>query len=247
MVRAGEIEHGALIAERAESIWNWESAAGRQRANRRANLLIQAARLTSRTRVLELGCGTGLFTRKFADRGARVVAIDVSPALLKRARERGLRGGVVFCLEDAECLSFEDKSFDAVVGSSVLHHLDLGRALKETHRVLKPGGRIAFAEPNMMNPQIALQRNIPILRRWAGESPEETAFSRWRLARRLRRTGFANVSIKPFDFLHPLVPRPLTPVVRGIGAVLESVPLLREIAGSLLISAERSAGTSATR
>ena len=61
------------------------------------------------------------------------------------------------------------------------------------------------------------------------------------------KVALPNVSIKPFDFLHPLIPRPFTPVVRGIGAVLESVPLLREIAGSLLISAERSAGTIATR
>jgi SAM-dependent methyltransferase len=136
-------------------------------------------------------------------------------------------------------MSLEDESFDAVVGSSVLHHLNLACALREAHRILKPGGRIAFAEPNMMNPQIALQRKIPALRCWAAESPEETAFFRWRLARRLREAGFANVSIRPFDFLHPLVPRPLIPLVRGVGAVMEHVPLLREIAGSLLISADR--------
>ncbi len=239
MVRAGEVEHGERIAENAESVWNWSSPAGRVRATRRAALIARAAELTSGMHVLELGCGTGLFTERFAASGAKVHAIDISNDLLTQARERSLGDDVVFALDDAENLSFADDSFDAVVGSSVLHHLDLECALHEAVRVLTPGGRMAFAEPNMANPQIALQRSVPAFRRWAGESPEETAFFRWRLARRLRRSGFVDIRIQPFDFLHPFVPESLIPVVRGIGRVVEQLPLVREIAGSLLISARR--------
>lgn len=237
MVRIGEIEHGEKIAGNAEAIWHWSSPAGKQRAKRRAALIAEAADLSPRTRALELGCGTGLFTQTFAQSGARIVAVDISPPLLERARARDLPATIDFRIEDAEQLSFDDATFDAVIGSSILHHLAVAEALAEARRVLKPGGRIAFAEPNMMNPQIALQRTVPVLCRWAGESPEETAFFRWGLARQLRSAGFNNVRITPFDFLHPGVPKPLIPMVRCMSTVFEQMPIMREIAGSLLISA----------
>jgi hypothetical protein len=59
MVRAGEIEHSELIAERAEEVWRRRSAAGRVRAQRRARLIIDAADIIPGSDVLEIGCGTG--------------------------------------------------------------------------------------------------------------------------------------------------------------------------------------------
>lgn len=237
MVRAGEIEHGALIADRAEAVWNWTSPAGRQRAERRARLIIREAGLQPGMHVLELGCGTGVFSRYFASTGCRLTAIDVSPELLHQAAENVTGDHVEFRVDDAERLSADAHTFDAVVGSSVLHHLQLSPALKEILRVLKPSGRIAFAEPNMMNPQIAAQRNVPFLRRWAGESPEETAFFRWGIESTLRDAGFTTIRVQPHDFLHPSTPRPLLSTIRFMGSVLERIPVVREIAGSLLISA----------
>ncbi len=239
MVRAGEIEHGVLIADNAEAIWSWSSPAGRHRARRRADVIMRAVKLRSADRVLELGCGTGLFTQKFAKAGCRIDAVDVSLPLLEQARSKTFDSPVTFRLDDAEELSFKDASFDVVIGSSVLHHLDVSIALPEIRRVLKPGGRMAFAEPNMMNPQIAMQRKVPLLRRLAGESPEETAFIRWRIDQQLRDAGFGDVRIRPFDFLHPAVPRPLIPVVKAVGGTFERLPGLREIAGSLIISGKR--------
>ena len=239
MARVGEIEYSEMIAGKAEAVWHWSSPAGQLRAARRAQLIADSARLSDDTVVLELGCGTGLFTERFAATGATVTAIDVSPPLLNQAKDRALPDRVEFILEDAEQLTMADATFDAVIGSSVLHHLRVERALQEANRVLKPGGRLAFAEPNMMNPQIALQSKVPLFRRWAGVSPEETAFFRWPLAQQLQKVGFVNIRIRPFDFLHPSVPKPLIPMVRCMSAVFEQLPGMREIAGSLLISAER--------
>jgi hypothetical protein len=73
------------------------------------------------------------------------------------------------------------------------------QALKEFARILKPGGGIMFTEPNMMNPQIALVKNTPALKRRAGDSPDETAFFRWVIAGKLRHHGFTDISIVPFD------------------------------------------------
>ena len=247
MVRTGEIEHGRKIAHDAERVWNWSSPAGQRRARRRASLIAIAARLGPDDDVLELGCGTGLFSESFAATGCRLTAIDVAPALLEIANSRRNaihapkpRNQITFRLDDAESMSFHDASFDAVVGSSVLHHLNIDAALNEIRRVLRSGGRVAFAEPNMINPQIALQRSIPALGEWAGESPEETAFVRWRLVGQLKQAGFRSVRVQPFDFLHPTTPRPLIGLVRGMGRAMERLPLVREIAGSLLISAETS-------
>lgn len=239
MVRTGEIEHGQKIARQAERVWNWSSPAGQRRAQRRADLIARAAAIGADDDVLELGCGTGLFSEAFARTGCRLTAVDVAPALLDIATARPRVADVTFRIEDAESLSFDGESFDAVIGSSVLHHLDLDAALAQIHRVLRPGGRLAFAEPNMINPQIALQRSVPLFREWAGESPEETAFVRWQLAAQLHGAGFAAIRIQPFDFLHPATPKPLIHLVRGIGSALEHIPGVREIAGSLIISARK--------
>jgi hypothetical protein len=49
--------------------------------------------------------------------------------------------------------------------------------------------------------------------------------------------GFRNIAVKPFDFLHPLTPKSFTPFIEKAGYMLEKVPILREISGSLVISA----------
>ena len=111
--------------------------------------------------------------------------------------------------------------------------------LAEVRRVLRPGGWIWFSEPNMLNPQIALEKNVGLVGRWLQNSPDETAFVRYSLTRRLRRAGFADVTVRPYDFLHPGLPGALLRPVRAVNVVLERTPLLREIAGSLEIVARQ--------
>jgi SAM-dependent methyltransferase len=187
--------------------------------------------------VLELGCGTGYLTRELARSGAGVLAIDVSPELLEIARANGSEPNVQYRIENAYALSYNDAVFDSVVGSSVLHHLEIEEALRNIYRVLKPGGTIYFTEPNMMNPQIAIQKNVRWVKRKLGDSPDETAFFRWPLRRLLKETGFRNVRIDPFDFLHPKIPGFLVTPVSCLGTFLERAPLISEFAGSLYIRA----------
>jgi len=233
---AKEIQHGRFLAQHgAGEIWNWEGAAGKLRWARRVKML--SNHLRAGMTVLELGCGTGYFTRELARSGADVVAVDVSPELLEIAKADCPAENVRYEIQNASALSYPNAYFDSVVGSSVLHHLDIKEALTETYRVLKEGGTIHFTEPNMLNPQIAIQKNIPWVKRNLGDSPDETAFFRWPLRRLLKGTGFRDVQIDPFDFLHPKTPESLSLRVAMLGGFLEKLPVISEFAGSLYIRA----------
>ncbi len=239
---AHEIEHGRkLAAGGAEDIWGWGTPAGQLRAKRRAELIIAGANLRPGMRVLEVGCGTGLFTDYFSRSGAFVVAVDISPELLEIARHRHLPADRVVFLEKRFENCDIDGPFDAVIGSSILHHLDVELSLRQIFGLLKPGGAFSFAEPNMLNPQIVVQKNVNWFKEKLGDSPDETAFVRWSLGSLLERIGYGEVKITPFDWLHPATPRPLIPAVRAMGNVFESLPCVREFAGSLHIRAARPA------
>ncbi|MBN2719381.1 MAG: methyltransferase domain-containing protein [Deltaproteobacteria bacterium] len=233
-----EKEHGTLLSEGgAEDIWNWGSPAGKARAQRRSEFFSRC--MQAGQTCLELGCGTGFFTRLVAFTGAKIIAVDISEDLLEEARSKTDADNVTYEIADAHNLKYDDNTFDFVYGSSILHHLEIGPAMKEILRVLKPGGKMVFAEPNLVNPQIWAERNIEYVRKKVGASPDETAFVRFTLEPMLKGAGFVNIDIKPHEFLHPAIPEKLIGFGKTITGVLEKIPLLREIGGSLLIEADK--------
>jgi SAM-dependent methyltransferase len=235
-----EIAFHGTIASRAEKVWNWDSPAGRARAARRARLFVERGGIDRGKRVLELGCGTGVFLAPVSSSGAALVGIDLSQPLLGHAHDRvGNAPNVQLHCGNAERLPYRDGTFDVVYGSSVLHHLHLDPALAEAYRVLRAGGRIVFAEPNMLNPQVALIFRVSVVKPYFGVSPDEMAFSRFRAQRALHGAGFVDAQVQLFDFLHPTVPAAAVRVVQQLGAILEALPIVREIAGSLLLTARR--------
>lgn len=233
-----EIEHGKfLINGDAEKLWGWGTPAGQQRAKRRARLIAKGALLAHGQHVLEIGCGTGMFTEMFATYGSKIIAVDISEDLLDKARARQLPPDRVQWInkrfEDCDI----DGPFDAIIGSSVLHHLELPDAFHMIYRLLKPGGLMSFAEPNMLNPQVWAERKFRRL--FPQVSPDETAFIRWKLQDTLQEAGFEQIKIAPFDWLHPSIPEPLIKPVLTLGSLFEKAWLLREFSGSLYIKAVR--------
>lgn len=105
--------------------------------------------------VLDVGCGTGNYTIELAKRGADVIGIDSSEEMVGWARRKaeGERLKVFFQVSDAIKLSFPDDSFDLIVSNGLLCFLkEPEKALKEMHRVLKPGGRLVVGVLNRWSP-----------------------------------------------------------------------------------------------
>ena len=98
---------------------------------------------------------------------------------------------------------------------------------------------MCFTEPNMLNPQILVQKNVSWIKERLGDSPDETAFVRWSLRSLLLKTGFEKEEIKPFDWLHPATPVMFIKSIRYMGRFLEKIPVVREFAGSLYIKCQR--------
>ncbi|HEX9711559.1 MAG TPA: class I SAM-dependent methyltransferase [Actinomycetota bacterium] len=112
--------------------------------------------------VLDCGCGAGELAIEIARRGGAVVGFDLSLESVRlmdaRAQHLGVTapGGLVTLMET---LPFPDGTFDAVVGKSILHHVDVASSFAEVKRVLRPGGRAIFVENQVTNPLLRFARN----------------------------------------------------------------------------------------
>ena len=151
-------------------------------------------------RVLDYGCGHGMAAVVLARRGGRVTAFDLSAGYLIEARRRARANGVAvdFVQADGERLPFADGSFDRVWGNAVLHHLDLGKAVRELRRVLAPGGRAVFCEPWGENPLLSwARRRLPYPAK--GRTPDENPLRRRHLP--ILRATFPRLEVEGHQLL----------------------------------------------
>jgi SAM-dependent methyltransferase len=111
--------------------------------------LLDAAHVLRGTRLLDVACGPGFVASRASARGAAARGLDFSSAMLAVARAR--EPSLLFDEGDAEALPYREGEFDAVVSNFGLHHMPRpSHGLREAHRVLRGGGRVAFsfwAEP----------------------------------------------------------------------------------------------------
>jgi ubiquinone/menaquinone biosynthesis C-methylase UbiE len=152
--------------------------------------------------VLELAAGTGDVSAALAGRVARVIATDLSPAMVEAARRRGL-AGVEHHVMDMQAIDLPDDSVDRVVSRwSYMLVPDAARALRETRRVLRPGGTLAFATwaPASRNPWATAYGPI-LVERGLLEPPDPDAPGQFalgdpeRIRELVRSAGFDEVSV----------------------------------------------------
>lgn len=162
--------------------------------------------------VLDAGCGTGPLAVELARRGADVTALDIGLRWLSLARSRAASAGVSVssCCAGVHHLPLADAQFDAVLAESLLEVVpDQARALRELHRVLRPGGAIGLSTPNRWSPGPDPHLGVPfgswlppagvaVVARARGiVPPRRTLLSRQALEVLLTTAGFVDVRVEP--------------------------------------------------
>lgn len=173
-------------------------------------------------RILDVGAGAGHLWVENAERavGLDVVLGDLSPGMLRTARERLASKGDVRCIGlDAQALPFRDASFDVVLANHMLYHVpDRARALAEIGRVLAPGGRFHTTTNGWSH----LLEMRELVRRFGVRSALRSATSdsgTWDLEEAAREVGehFDDARLESYrDVLEVTDPGPLLDAIRSM-------------------------------
>ncbi len=149
-------------------------------------------------KVLDVGCGTGLMSAKLAASGRQVLGVDISMAMIERAR-RMSDTRITFIHGDAEKLPAEDRAFDAVVNLISFHHYpNPTRTVAEFRRVLRPNGRLVLIAFDRNSRYIALaQKTNRWMKSLAGKSWQKTGDE---IVTLLRDASFTRIEIKPVRY-----------------------------------------------
>jgi len=204
---------------------------------RKVALIDELSGFSKMNDVLEMGCGTGLYTRELHKLNNRLVSSDISESMIKEAKE--LNPNVPFKCVDARKTNFCGCSFDAVISAYLLQHVNTIRCLLEMRRILKIGGKLIVLVPNILNPIHYARARVGIARWFLKETSNSEDFNRlgWNIF--MSDLKFKNIITKPIEFTSPYTPERLMNISMWVGKVLESVPLVREFAGTLLIVATK--------
>jgi SAM-dependent methyltransferase len=195
--------------------------------------------------VLDLGCGSGENIAPLLARGAKVIAVDISEELVQLARKRvEITKPFVplpLMVGSAYDIALPDGSADVILCSSLLHHLDIPRAMAEMRRLLKPGGTIIVKEPvRFSKPAAMLRRMFPAKE---DVSEDEHPLTRAELAQ--VKEGWAVSGERAFRL--PLIPlflkflseKSLLKVWLVDGWLLETFPWLEPFASSRVLKLQK--------
>ena len=154
--------HASAYAKRLDQIMSRGEARGRQR-------VIDLVEARPGMHVVDLACGPGTLSRRLAALvapGGEVVGVDLAPGMIELARSAGI-SNARFEVMDIERLAFPDESFDAAVcGHGLQFAPDLGAALREARRVIRPGAKFAASVPVTPVKDSVSAMLDPVINRW---------------------------------------------------------------------------------
>jgi SAM-dependent methyltransferase len=194
-------------------------------------------------RCIDLGCGTGAFTKRLRTFNLRLTGMDISPASVERANETA--AGEKYIVGDIGATALPAGSYDIIVYSGVLHHFNTREARKkvlaEGHRVLAPGGRLFAYDPNAHSPSMWLYRDprSPLFSS-KGKTENEVLLRRSELEAEMRGAGFDRVEIHgvsgiTFRFVDSAMARLVLPLYNLYEQVVRYSPLENRL-GTFLVS-----------
>jgi 2-polyprenyl-3-methyl-5-hydroxy-6-metoxy-1,4-benzoquinol methylase len=212
----------------------------RKRMERRADWMLSEMEDKTNGKVLEIGCGTGCISYCIAQKSnMKVVGTDLCKPFIDEANEAYKLSNLFYqVLDFNKAANDTHNKFDYLIGNGILHHLyyNLDNVLVTFKKILNPGGKIIFMEPNIYNPYVAAIFKNQRLRRWARLEPDEMAFSKKFIKKKLQESEFKKIKIAYKDFLLPGIPEAFISPSILAGHILERTPL-KYVSQSILITA----------
>lgn len=201
---------------------------------RHADQMVRFAGIKPGDRVLEVGCGLGRYTFILAEMGVKMEGLDLSPKLVEEldAINAGRYDIPTHGHDLMDCPPEMYGRYDAVIGFFVLHHVhDLDSCMQMAAKLIRPGGQVAFLEPNPRNPLYYIQITLTRGMSWA----KERGLLKMRgdiLTPCMDQAGLSEVRYRRFGFLPPFA----TNLKYGTRAeaFLEAVPVWQKALPFLL-------------
>lgn len=167
-------------------------------------------RVGANGRAVDIGCGTGAYTAILSDEGFDVTGVDYSPAMIEAAANQLQGCNVDLRVGSFDSLPLDDESFDVALSMGVLQHIsDIQGALAETHRILRPGGRVLFEVRNRFSLFRAGQLMLSGAK-YRVQDQEIRNFTPSQVKSDLRASGFSQIRLHNCVVLPP----PFVPLAR---------------------------------
>jgi len=220
------------------------SKAMKFRMDRRSRFIMDKMDLSKPNDILEIGCGLGDISYYIAKHTkGTVLGTDLCQPFIDEASKNYKLANLQFDVLDFNYPEkLNGRKFDYIIGNGILHHLyyNLDETFLRLKELLKDGGRIIFMEPNIVNPYCFLIfGTTQYFRNWANLEPDEKAFTKCYLRKKLKNAGFKNIKVDNKDFLLPMTPSFLIKPIVIIGDIVEKIPVLKLMAQSVFLSAEK--------
>ena len=186
--------------------------------------------------ILELGCGQGHFTRQLSRVSRNECRLTCVSFNTTGARPHGLPISAEYLAESSLPGSLQGRCFDYVVAMDLMDKRNCAWMLQKVYDLLKPGGQALFYETNPWNIFLRLNRALSVLR---GRQEPRSLLNRPELYELLSEIGFIRISAVYNDFVYRPIPGWLMLALRNLSTVLENTPVIRTVAGSILVHSQK--------
>ena len=219
-----------------EQYWQRRDPILKDRLVWRAQTFRHLVHLLPQQSILELGCGQGLFTQQLlsVSRGENpITAVTFNP---DNPRPEGLPSSVEFLSASSIPGPLTGRRFDFIIAMDLLDKRNSAWVLQNVYELLNPGGQVIFYESNPWN--IALKLRQFVMQPFRQNDPRKL-LSRPELYELISEVGFIRIFAVFNDFVYAPLTRPLVWWLRNLSILLENAPVIKTLAGSILIHAQK--------